>query len=380
MYFLIKQDPNYTVKGSRDPLGFQVIWQEAGRRLIPHISTVSGSVKDFQIMSTAHYFQKALDMEDGAFETFFILFEQLMAYTRYCSFRDEGFGGIDKVKKVFSGSPGQVKISLSDQLLSNQKSYGIWGKYIRPFSDMGIKNDKLFYDVYSEKAGRNVDLQKQVSTLRKKLDGETSVVNVQKLPAFANILSKPADAEKELYVSKLLNDHFEGELLSLFAAHPSIKKLHGLYDLLAGLDGASSNIRFKGVLHIIRQTEMVLSPLNRIFRYLQTGSFWKRTQLESDQYIRNWRSNINTAGLSTEIKELADLLKLPNWELVQGLAQRNEKVCAGRGSAPWIKVTPSGIEMNHFEGAFFRPDYEPALHWDNSYFIHTYISLHNQLN
>lgn len=348
--------------------------------MIPHLSTVSGSVKDFQILSTAHYYQNELKMEDSAFEPFFILFEQLMAYTRYSTYGDEGFNGIDRVKKVFTGSVKEVRISLQDQILSNQRAYGIWGKYIRPFTDMGIKDDYLFNDVYREKAGNNDDLQRQVSTFRKKGVGETSVVSLQKLPAFANILSKPEASEKELYVSKLLNDHCEGELLRLFSVKPALKKLASFYELLAALDGASSNPKFNAVLQLIYNTEKVLSPLNRIFRYLQTSSFWKRTEIECDGYITAWRSNVDTSGFSTELKDLAALFKLSNWELVQGLVQRNEKVCAGRGSAPWIKVTPSGIDMNHFEGAFFREDYDPGLHCDNTYFFNTYINLHNQLN
>lgn len=380
MFFITKQDPNYTVKGSRDPLGFQVIWQAAGRKLIPHLSTVSGSVKDFQILSTAHFFKSELKMEESAFEAFFILFEQLMAYTRYYSFGDEGFNGIDRVKKVFTGSLREVRISLNDQILSNQRAYGIWGKYIRPFSEMGIKEASPFNGVYREKAGNNTDLLRQVATFRKKGAGETSVVSLQKLPAFAGILSKPEASEKELYISKLLGDNCEGELLRLFSAKPALKKLTSFYELLASLDNASSNPGFKAVLQFIYNTEKVLSPLNRVFRYLQTRSFWKRTEIESDEYISAWRAGVDIFGFSSEMKELASLLSLSNWELVQGLVQRNEKVCASRGSAPWIKVTPSGVDMNHFEGAFFREDYDPALHCDNTYFLITYINLHNQLN
>jgi len=47
MYFITDQDPNYTLKGSRDTLGFQVVWQTAGRKLIRFLLTVSGSIKDF---------------------------------------------------------------------------------------------------------------------------------------------------------------------------------------------------------------------------------------------------------------------------------------------------------------------------------------------
>ena len=130
MYFITEQDPNYSIKGSRDPLGFQVVWQAAGRKLIPYLSTVSGSIKDFQILCLAYALKKELKIEDKQFEPFFLRFEQMMAYTRYKSYPKEGFNGVDKVRKLMSGNPASVRISsaIADQLLSNQKAYGIGGK------------------------------------------------------------------------------------------------------------------------------------------------------------------------------------------------------------------------------------------------------------
>lgn len=134
-YFLTNQDPNYTIKGSRDPLGFQEIWQAAGKRLIPYLSTVSWNIKDFQVLCLAYALKKELKIEDKDFEPFFIRFEQMMAYTRFRINPRETVNGIDKVSKIMTPHPSSVRISTAavDQLLSNQKAYGIWGKYIRPF-------------------------------------------------------------------------------------------------------------------------------------------------------------------------------------------------------------------------------------------------------
>jgi hypothetical protein len=144
--------PNYSIKGSRDPLGFQVVWQAAGRKLIPYLSTVSGSIKDFQILCLAYALKKELKIEDKQFEPFFLRFEQMMAYTRYKSYPKEGFNGVDKVRKLMSGNPASVRISsaIADQLLSNQKAYGIWGKYNSPFSEMrAYRNAGIFKCLYS---------------------------------------------------------------------------------------------------------------------------------------------------------------------------------------------------------------------------------------
>ena len=56
MFYFSEQDPNFRIKGSRDPLGFQTIWQSLGRTVIKYLSTVSSNLKDFQVLSYAWYF------------------------------------------------------------------------------------------------------------------------------------------------------------------------------------------------------------------------------------------------------------------------------------------------------------------------------------
>ncbi|RYZ27079.1 MAG: hypothetical protein EOO10_13770, partial [Chitinophagaceae bacterium] len=95
-FYFTRQDRDYAVKGSRDPLGFQVLWQHQARSLIPYLSTVSGNVRDFQIMCLAYYFYGR--EADTHFVPFFLRFEQLMAYARY----EEGglgFNGVDRVRQ-----------------------------------------------------------------------------------------------------------------------------------------------------------------------------------------------------------------------------------------------------------------------------------------
>ena len=147
-YYFTDQDPDYTVKGSRDPLGFQVIWQASARKLIPYLSTVSNSVIDFQIMCLGYYFYEK--PPDAQFINFFIRFEQLMAYARYQA-GDKRFNGIDKIRKFFYSGEEVVRISNKNEILSNQRSYGIWGKYNRPFRDIGFLQKQDFHAVFDEK-------------------------------------------------------------------------------------------------------------------------------------------------------------------------------------------------------------------------------------
>lgn len=379
MYFITEQDPNYTVKGSRDPLGFQVIWQEAARKLIPNLSTVSSNIKDYQILSLAHALKHQLSIADADFEPFFFRFEQLMAYTRYKQAPGEGFNGVDKVRKIMSADPTTVRISnnSADQLLSNQRSYGIWGKYIRPFTDMGLTEIPVFEKVYSEKISANPEFLHQVTSIKKKTDGAAQV-SIGKLEAFFQLLEKPKKEERQIFVDRLLEDKCENELIGLLSK-TKVEKL-SFYQLINMLSAASKKQTFKTILNYILNTEKVLSPLDHIFRYLQTRSFWEINEIVIDPFVKNWRTKVDVGGFSEVSLSLAVLLQKSNVELVEGLVARNEEVCNRRHSAPWMTLTPAGLEINHFEGSYFSESYNPAEHNNNNYFLTSFFSLYNQLN
>ena len=389
MYFITEQDPDYTVKGSRDPLGFQVIWQEAGRKLIPFLSTVSNNIKDFQILCIGYALKKDMNIQDKDFEPFFIRFEQLMAYTRFefnkRTNNEEGFNGIDKVRKIMSVDNKTIKISnlISDQILSNQRAYGILGKYIRPFTDMGMINTSDFDLLFNRKINENELFKRQLLLLKKKSTTEISYINTERLKDFYSLIEKPKNAEKQFFTSFLLNDNCNNELLKLFREDKSITDKDSkitFYSRLDTLTAMSENSKFINILNYIKNTELVLSPLNHIFRYIQTRSFWKFEEIKEDEYISKWRTIPDTSGFNETSKSLAKLLQLTNIELIKELAQRNDEVSKRRNSASWLRITSTGIEVNHFEGGFLRVEYNPEIHNDNSYFLSTFISLYNQLN
>ncbi len=377
MYFLTEKDPNYTIKGSRDPLGFQVIWQAAGRKLIPHLSTVSNNIVDFQIICLAYTIKKELNIEDKDFEPFFIRFEQMMAYTRFKnkSDKERGFNGVDKVRKIMTTMPSSIKVSTEDQILSNQKAYGIWGKYNRPFTDMHITKLNTFDAIYSEKFKSNTTLNKQVNSILKK---ETRL-KMDLLESFGAALEKPLLEEKELFIKTVLQDTCNQELLLIFNKNQDWKKL-SFYELIDYLIKNSTNENFKAILRYIIQNEKTISPLNRIFRYLQTKSYWKNEDIEQDDFISNCRNAIDTTGFDDTLRSLALLHSATNLDLVKGIVIRNETICNSRNSSPWMELTEKGVDVNHFEGALYNLDYQPEVNNDNTYFLWSFISLYNQLN
>ncbi len=380
MYFLTKRDPNYSIKGSRDPLGFQVIWQEAGRRVIPHLSTVSSSVRDFQILCIAHACKNELKIPDAEFENFFIRLEQVLGYTRFIYCNDDSFNGIDRVKKRADRNIFTISTNPDDQLMSNQKAYGIWGKYIRPFMDTELTKHPDFDSAYGQKLRANPDFNKVAKQLKDLPPAGSRRIDKAKLENFQHLLDQPFGKESELLSSHLLKDNFHGELLRIVRQKRGFREGVSLFALLDTLGSESENGAFLSSLDYIRNTEMVLSPLNRIFRYLQTKSYWSFREIKADEFIAKWRTTPDAKSLHEPSRTLATLLRASNADLVGGLMERNKEVADWRNAQPWIRRTPSGLEVYHYEGARFDESYDPTAQSDNSYFLYTFLNIYRQLN
>ncbi|MBB2145741.1 hypothetical protein GM921_09605 [Pedobacter sp. LMG 31464] len=379
MYFLTLQDPNYMVKGSRDPLGFQVAWQGAGRHLIPELSTVSSSLRDFHIIGLANACKGEFDITDRDYPAFFLCLEQLMAYARLQKFAgEEGFNGIDRARKMMDDSRDHVEISVSNQLLSNQRSYGIWGKYSRPFNDMGLANDARFQQVQLQKLKYNPLLEQLVSQLAKKR-GTSIKVKKSDVGALATPLSISSADERDCYIDHLLTDTCHGQLLDMVKSFPELVEME-FYERLDFIIDKAIDRKLAQVLFRIKNTERILSPLNRIFRYLQCKSSWTDGELASDEFIGAWAATFEGHENSYLSPEIGRLLGRDNLETVRGLVLVNETVCARRRSEPWMRFNAAGLEVNHFEGAFFSSDYDPMRNHDYTYFINTWFNLFKQLN
>lgn len=380
MYFITLQDPDYAIKGSRDPLGLQVIWQGVGRRLIPYLSTVSNSIIDFQILALAHHIKDVQELNEEQFEQFFNRFEQVMAYVRHFKNDKEGFNGINTVRKVARENLKRICVSnlKNEQILSNQRAYGIWGKYNRPFSDMNILEDPEFAEIQSEKLASNKEFFKEMKNLSKKTSSVHSYYTKEKLKSFASIIDTPTGNEREFWIRKVLTDTCDNELYNRISANHKLLSLP-LYPLIHELAGQSNNDEFKQILHLIEQTEKTICPLNRMFKYLQQRSFWNEEDLLSDTFLSQCCTipNLHTPE-SVELVRLHSLKD--NLERVKGLVRRNENISRQRDGAPWMEYTGHGFEVNHFEGASFDPDFDPQKHNDSDYFLNSYSSLFKQLH
>ena len=133
--FLTDLDSRAAIKGSRDPLGIQPIWTRFGRQVVGNLTTVSNSVRDFTSLLLGYYFVERLADEDGVASDVdtFLKWEQIAAYARAGINDDWGMRGTERVKKNLSeDSRVTISANASNQILGNQKIYGLWGLYTMP--------------------------------------------------------------------------------------------------------------------------------------------------------------------------------------------------------------------------------------------------------
>ncbi|HRI11089.1 MAG TPA: hypothetical protein PKW35_24895, partial [Nannocystaceae bacterium] len=140
--FLTDLDRRAAIKGSRDPIGVQPIWTRLGRQVIGNLTTVSASVPNFTVLLLGYYFAERVAEAGGTVGELatFLKWEQIAAYVRASvNEKDEDIRGIERVKRrLADGHRVQLGIDSASQILSNQRTYGLWGLYTVPARASGL--------------------------------------------------------------------------------------------------------------------------------------------------------------------------------------------------------------------------------------------------
>ena len=145
MAFLSLLDDRAKPKGSRDPLGFELVWTYFGRQVIGNLTTITSSLNNFAVAILGFHWANELhaalphsEKQVRVRETF-LCYEQLTGYLRFLA-DDKEIMGITRVSKRMCNS--RIKISLGmgaeQQILSDQASYGLWGLYSAAMKESGL--------------------------------------------------------------------------------------------------------------------------------------------------------------------------------------------------------------------------------------------------
>lgn len=145
MAFLSLLDDRARPKGSRDPLGFEMVWTHFGRRIVGNLTTITSSWRIFSVGLLGFYWCNQLCRDahpvdkQRVLQEHFIRYEHLAAYLR-SSAGDHKIMGITWVRKRLGESRKTIDIGADQQslILSDQVSYGIWGLYSTALRETGL--------------------------------------------------------------------------------------------------------------------------------------------------------------------------------------------------------------------------------------------------
>jgi len=139
LFFLTEPDnERLNIRGSRDPLGLVPFWGHLGRKVVTNLTTASGSIRGFTTLLLGLYFAERVQDPDGDESKgrlhAFLKFEQLAGYVRWLMHGDDRLRGITRVQARCNDNRSALAIGASpdEQILSDQRTYGLWGLYTTP--------------------------------------------------------------------------------------------------------------------------------------------------------------------------------------------------------------------------------------------------------
>ncbi|MFO0415028.1 MAG: hypothetical protein ACK50E_05190, partial [Bacteroidota bacterium] len=183
-----------------------------------------------------------------------------------------GFNGIEAVRKRLSE---KTRISVSntaeDNILSNQRVYGIWGKYSRPFRDIGFLHQPDFREVFDDKINQTQENKNILAAVKKILHQRKCYFTEEEL-GFCQQLFIITKKERQFYRKNILlvnqPDAYQNRLFHFLNSNSHPDTLN-LYPFIRAFKKTipKEDIHFHQTLNEIIATEQIISPVNHIFRY-----------------------------------------------------------------------------------------------------------------
>lgn len=379
MYAFTAIDPDFKPKGSRDPLGFQPIWSEVGRKLIKDLSTVSNNINDFKILCFAKYFFHEIKNEEDErlFLPFFLRIEQAFAYARRKYNNEQSFNGSIFISKSFMNEQYTISNDQKDCILSNQRTYGIYGKYVRPSRDMKLFDHENFLLTFKQAFNSEVIYLFEKIYQNRKLE-----IPANDLKPFAELLESLTKEERIFFKETILlgnnKEHIQQIFYHFLKENPEWSKISSfnLFDYLNGVITTNFDEELTKIIEEIKYTEKVLALMNYNFTHLLSKRVWLLEDINQDEILSHRNKSLSYNFKSETVNDLNNKLSFSGSDAVDILIERNASVSKRRNGSQWIKK--ENLKYIVYYGDTNRDLSEmDENYWENSYYIQTYIGLFN---
>ena len=401
-------DDRLKPKGSRDPLGFELVWSHFGRKVVGNLTTITSSLENFSVAMLGFYLTHRLlpnSIEQKEILKCFIRYEQVTAYLRYVA-EHRKIMGITRVTKRMRGD-NELTLGLGkrSQILSDQASYGLWGLYSSAMRSTGlISGDRrvptnegidLGELISSELGKENVQrlmgwMEKDQSVDRAMLNDDMAlayVAAVNNPKVRSRLLEQLGTAGKTTGVQARLW-RYSQDVLKVAAGRDVGMELSEFVAAL--VETCSNDEALKASLTDIQNAERLLVTANMLFRFLRTqdgksidkvaGALQERIEdlvqprLEQPVTDKNvpYRESLEQfrrALIESDIRSaLSVLIKL------------NEGVMHNRGGSSWVELEGNIIrvrvpsESGDLRDQQYLQQYLQE-HWDYDYFLGSFKNI-----
>ena len=391
--FLSLQDPRELPKGSRDPLGFEVIWTRYGRRIVQNLTTITGSIEEFLTALYGFYLSQTEDEEEQRHR--FLRYEQLAGYLReYANRHGDDKGGFvrgvtrvsERLSELENGSRQTLTLSPGkrDMILSNQTAYGLWGLYSTALDISGLIQSRSVTPRGEELAKAMADSDRGLHDFLRSKIAEDSTLSLDEIKRFSDRFAKLLHGEHR---SRLLEILLRGKDESLQAE---------LFDFIDRLDEDRWKQVKNDVWHLTQLRSDMATPLKNAFEDIVhvDMTLWLCNQLFEYLRLPQWAGKpLENIVAEIERKDPKVVLdELPSdcdddlktfrlqWndqeyhQALETLLQRHAKIMQSRGGAPWVEKTAEGMKIRiEVPDAIVKLD-KPGHAYD--YFLGSYVRIY----
>lgn len=399
--FLSLLDNRAKPKGSRDPLGFELVWTHYGRLVIGNLTTVTSSLNNFAVALLGFRWANEInvnvspkDKQQRVRETF-LRYEQLAGYLRYLA-DDKEIMGVTRVTKRMGIDSQDVSFGLeaSEQILSDQASYGLWGLYSTAAAESGLISDDIrlptqLGNSIAEQIERSIDKEAIIDIFTGNQSRHRDQLRKHASPFVKAINEK--SIRTELLHALMEGNSSHAVQTDLWLITQNLAKeqaqIGSLTEFIQQIKQRTSNAQLNTRLDDIEAIERLLVAANNLFHYCRQED-GESLHNVLDKVGDRYRYNHLPAVLDFSAVPRGGLLSSINTALrsndtataIRHIFELNKVVMEQRSGAPWVEIEASGKLRVRVptEGYSLRTQEQLEVKWDYDYFISSFLRIASQ--
>ena len=404
MAFLSLMDDRAKPKGSRDPLGFELVWSYFGRQVIGNLTTITSSMDNFAVAILGFYWVNNLeppnvqaDDQHERVREHFLRYEQLAGYLR-CYGNGTDIMGITRIRRRIADDSREITLGMSaeQQILSDQASYGLWGLYSVAASDTGfVTGQNRTVTKFGEPIARKIldqlgSAENEIKDLWLN-DAPFSRESLQQLSGPFMRAIQHNDVQEPLLKALLSgnsNQPVQRELWNItrniFSRNSQKPRNKAEFIEFVLAQGPSECLAAR--LRDIVAMERVLVAANNVFHYCRRKNGEKLDSILVALAGRNYNYSHLPDTLPTgnfprrsQIECILQAFKTENKKaetVIEEIIRLNRNVMQQRNGAPWLEIDSGGLRVKvESEKAELRSQENLETHWDHDYFLGSYLNI-----